>query len=70
MEELNQIAFLRKLDWDVIVFVVMMLGLIAGFVFRKTRTKIFEYAWLALVFIEAQARNFRDRHWPQDKRNS
>lgn len=71
MEELNQIKFLYRLDWDIVVFIIMMAGLTVGFIYRKqgSKSKILSYIYIALAYIENLARNFRDRHWPKNKRN-
>jgi hypothetical protein len=56
-----------SVDWDIVVLVVFLIATTVGFLWRRTRIKALYYAWLAIVWIEIEARKKRDRSG--DRRN-
>lgn len=46
---------------DYAVFIAMMLGLIAGFIWGKTNSKVWFYIRLGLAYLETQLRIYRDK---------
>jgi hypothetical protein len=57
------------MDWDLLVFLVWLVGAVVAFAHRRTRLRILYYVWLGLIWLETELRKLRDRVTPPDKRN-